>query len=45
MLGVSAAALGTAFRSREFQSRAARYPDSVVASPPHSFLQCTKTEQ
>lgn len=32
----SATALGAAFRSPEFQSRAARYPDSVVASP-HVF--------
>jgi heme-degrading monooxygenase HmoA len=32
----SARALGAAFRSPEFQSRAARYPDSVVASP-HVF--------
>jgi heme-degrading monooxygenase HmoA len=32
----SARALGTAFRSPEFQSRVARYPDSVVASP-HVF--------
>jgi heme-degrading monooxygenase HmoA len=32
----SARALGEAFRSPEFQSRIARYPDSVVASP-HVF--------
>jgi heme-degrading monooxygenase HmoA len=32
----SAWALGEAFRSPEFQSRVARYPDSVVASP-HVF--------
>jgi heme-degrading monooxygenase HmoA len=32
----SASALGNAFRSAEFQSRVARYPDSVVASP-HVF--------
>ena len=32
----SAKALGEAFRSPEFQSRAALYPDSVVASP-HGF--------
>ena len=32
----SARALGDAFRSPEFQQRAARYPDSAVASP-HVF--------
>jgi heme-degrading monooxygenase HmoA len=32
----SARALGEAFRSPEFQRRAARYPDSAVASP-HVF--------
>jgi heme-degrading monooxygenase HmoA len=32
----SARALGEAFRSPEFQSRAGRYPDSAVASP-HVF--------
>jgi heme-degrading monooxygenase HmoA len=32
----SSQALGEAFRSPEFQSRAARYPDSAVASP-HVF--------
>jgi heme-degrading monooxygenase HmoA len=32
----SARALGEAFRSPEFQRRAARYPDSAVASP-HIF--------
>lgn len=32
----SARALGEAFRSPEFQSRVARYPDSTVASP-HVF--------
>jgi hypothetical protein len=33
---VSARALGDAFRSPEFQSSVAGYPDSVVASP-HVF--------
>ena len=32
----SARALGRAFRSPEFQARAARYPDSTVAAP-HVF--------
>jgi hypothetical protein len=32
----SARALGEAFRSPEFQSHAARYPDGAVASP-HVF--------
>lgn len=32
----SAAALGQAFRSPEFQARAARYPEGVVATP-HVF--------
>lgn len=32
----SARALGQAFRSPEFQARAARYPDSTVAAP-HVF--------
>jgi heme-degrading monooxygenase HmoA len=32
----SARALGAAFRSPEFQSRVARYPDSAIASP-HVF--------
>jgi quinol monooxygenase YgiN len=32
----SARALGRAFRSPEFQARAARYPDSTVATP-HVF--------
>lgn len=32
----SAPALGRAFRSPEFQARAARYPDSTVAAP-HVF--------
>ena len=32
----SARALGEAFRSPEFQGRAARYPDSTIASP-HVF--------
>src|SRR5262245_40999613 len=32
----SARALGSAFRSPDFQSRVARYPDSVIATP-HVF--------
>jgi hypothetical protein len=32
----SARALGEAFRSPEFQQRAARYPDAAVAAP-HVF--------